>query len=304
MELYQLRSFVAVARENHLPRAAERLNISQPAVSAHIKALEQEFDLVLFERTPTGMRLTEAGRKLVQEAKQVLQQVQGVSQRAAELRDSPGGVVRIGLNRSADFLRITPLYKQLHRNWPGIEVVLHQAVSATVLKMVVSGELDCGFMLGPCRHPDLHALELAVYRLRVVGPASFAQRLDASDLTGLADFPWIGIPEDGPYARIMEKYFYSRGIRLKTGVIADQQSAILSMVQSGAGLSFMLEEEAFSAQERERIAIWPGGSFPIGLFFISRKSDSEVGAVQAVVREIRTIWPDETDPAGAGIEVL
>lgn len=61
MELYQLKTFTAVAEENHLTRAAERLNTSQPALSAHIKSLEAELGVTLFERTPKGMKLTPQG---------------------------------------------------------------------------------------------------------------------------------------------------------------------------------------------------------------------------------------------------
>ena len=62
MELYQLRSFVAVAEAGHLTRAAEKLHVSQPAVSAQIKALEDALDIVLFERTSSGMVPTPAGQ--------------------------------------------------------------------------------------------------------------------------------------------------------------------------------------------------------------------------------------------------
>ena len=68
MKLYQLRSFVAVAEAGHLTRAAEKLHVSQPAVSAQIKALEDELDLVLFERTSSGMVLTPAGKRLLTDA--------------------------------------------------------------------------------------------------------------------------------------------------------------------------------------------------------------------------------------------
>ena len=61
MELYHLRTFVTVAEEGHLTRASERLFTSQPAVSAHIKALEEELGVTLFDRTPRGMQLTPAG---------------------------------------------------------------------------------------------------------------------------------------------------------------------------------------------------------------------------------------------------
>ena len=78
MELYQLRSFAAVAELAHLTRAAEKLHISQPAVSAQIKALEDELGVILFERTPQGMLLTAAGRKLLPEAEKVVAAAQAV----------------------------------------------------------------------------------------------------------------------------------------------------------------------------------------------------------------------------------
>ena len=65
MELYQLRTFVAVAEARHLTRAAEKLHVSQPAVSAQIKALEDELELTLFDRTSSGMLLTAAGQRLL-----------------------------------------------------------------------------------------------------------------------------------------------------------------------------------------------------------------------------------------------
>ena len=64
MEIYQLRTFLAVARLGHLTRAAEQLHLTQPAVSKQVKALEQELGVLLFERQPTGMVLTSEGRAL------------------------------------------------------------------------------------------------------------------------------------------------------------------------------------------------------------------------------------------------
>ena len=72
MELYQLRSFAAVAELGHLTRAAEKLHISQPALSAQIKALEDELGVALFDRTPSGMTLTAAGQRLLPEASKVV----------------------------------------------------------------------------------------------------------------------------------------------------------------------------------------------------------------------------------------
>ena len=72
MELYQIRAFVAVAELGHLTRASERLHVSQPALSGQIKALESRLDLKLFERAPSGMLLTAAGKNLLPRAIEAL----------------------------------------------------------------------------------------------------------------------------------------------------------------------------------------------------------------------------------------
>ena len=72
MELHQLRTFVAVAEEGHLTRAAERMFVSQPAVSSHVKALEAELGVALFDRTPKGMRLTREGERLLGRARRIV----------------------------------------------------------------------------------------------------------------------------------------------------------------------------------------------------------------------------------------
>ena len=77
MELYHLKTFITVAEEGHLTRVAHRLNTSQPAVSAHIKGLEAELGLMLFVRTPKGMRLTREGEELRDQAGALKDEVNG-----------------------------------------------------------------------------------------------------------------------------------------------------------------------------------------------------------------------------------
>lgn len=297
MELYQLRSFITVARQGHLTRAASQLNVSQPAVSAHIKALEEEFGLALFLRTPTGMELTAGGRQLADQAEKILREAEALTSLGQRLSRQPSGVLRIGLNRSAEFLRISPLYQQLHRNCPKLEIILHQSVSGTIIRMIRAKELDCGFILGSAAGDDLSLVHLADFRLCVVGPVALADKLSRTDHAGLAEFLWIGIPEDAPYHRIMQHYFFDRGLPLVTETVADQQSAILSMIESGVGLSFMLAREAAAAAEQGRVTVWPGGDFPIALYFACRKRDSRSLKVQVVSEMITRIWAENADHA-------
>src|SRR6476659_7670461 len=91
MDLNHLRSFVTVARFAHLTRAAEALHLSQPAISGHIKALEAEFGISLFERTSSGMELTLPGRRLLSEAEQIIGAVQHLHHSAQGMRGQPTG---------------------------------------------------------------------------------------------------------------------------------------------------------------------------------------------------------------------
>ena len=291
MEFYQLRSFVTIARENHLTRAAEKLHISQPAVSAHIKALEEELGQPLFVRSATGMRLTPAGEELCRQAEVILHEAKEFVRIGKDLLDRPVGTVRIGLNRNAEFLRISDLYRQLRCCGPDIEIVLHQSISGTIIHLVETGELDCGFILGDCESEELRSLTLAGFHLRIVGPVALEKEIAGADLAMLADLPWIGIPDDCPYSRIMERYFYSSGLQPKTEVVADQQAAIVSMIQSGVGLNFMLEEEALLAEKLGQVALWPGEGFPIALSFVWRAKESDTPLMKAVLRAMLATWP-------------
>ena len=81
-----MRSFVTVAQFGHLTRAAETLHLSQPALSGHIKTLEEQFGVTLFERSSTGMTLTPSGRRLLGEATQIIDAVAHLQHSAQELR--------------------------------------------------------------------------------------------------------------------------------------------------------------------------------------------------------------------------
>lgn len=154
MELYQLRTFVAVAQEKHLTRAAKRLNTSQPSVSAHIKALEQELDLQLFERTKKGMTLTDQGELMLGKAITVLDSSNDLLNQAEKIKGQPIGGVKIGINIHPDILRITTLFDQMQALYPKLTLQLIQSSSQRVEKHLKTGELDCGYILARPQPPE------------------------------------------------------------------------------------------------------------------------------------------------------
>ena len=96
MEIYQLRTFLAVAQQRHLTQAAEQLHLSQPAVTAQIKALEEELGISLFDRVSSGVQLTDAGKRLLPDAEKVLGSARGLIDHARSMQGELRGRIRIG----------------------------------------------------------------------------------------------------------------------------------------------------------------------------------------------------------------
>ena len=178
MELYQLRSFAAVAESGHLTRAADRLHISQPALSAQIKALEDELGVALFERLPSGMELTPAGRRLLPEAHKVVAAAQVLRSHASAFKGEVAGRVRVGTVSDPEFIRVGDLLAQAVDTFPLLEIELHNEVSGAAFEKVRDGELDASFYYGNLTHPTVAAHAAAQCRLprRRAGGVARARR--------------------------------------------------------------------------------------------------------------------------------
>jgi DNA-binding transcriptional LysR family regulator len=148
MDLTQLKSFVTVAKLGHLTRAAEAVHLSQPAISGQIKALERDFGVTLFERTPSGMVLTPAGKRLLAHAEAVIGEAQNLRSAALDLRGQLTGRLRLGTVLDPAFLRVGELIALSFERHPAIELDLHQVVSHEALDQVRTGELDASFYFG------------------------------------------------------------------------------------------------------------------------------------------------------------
>ena len=145
MEIHQLKTFVAVAREGSITRAAERLYLSQPAVSAHIKAIEDTFGLRVFERTPRGMSLTAEGRRLLAKAEQTLDAHRDLLAESMRLKGRLTGQLRLGMAGTTTTDALGHLLTVLAERCPEVTVALRHGTSLEVLTDLRGGRLDAGF---------------------------------------------------------------------------------------------------------------------------------------------------------------
>jgi DNA-binding transcriptional LysR family regulator len=235
MELYQLRSFVAVAGLGQLTRAAERLHLSQPAVSAQIKALEDELAAALFERGAAGMTLTPAGRHLLPHAERVLAAAQALLAEAQSLRGEVTGRIRLGTVGDPELTRLPDVLRRAVDCFPLLEIDVRHEVSGAAFAKVRDGELDAAFYYGGLTHPAVAALPLARLTFRVVVPAAWAERLAGADWDAIAAEPWIMTPAISTHHALATELFAAHGVVPVRQVEADHEAVISSLVAAGVG---------------------------------------------------------------------
>lgn len=290
MELYQLRTFSIVAEEGHLTRAAERLHTSQPAVSAHIKALEAELGVMLFERTPKGMKLTPQGVLIKQEADQVLSAAETLRFTAEQLKEELTGEVRLGLHTDPNYLRATRILAELKQNYPKIALSYIQKMSWEAPAELRTGQLDAAFAYARPEDDTIAAWTLDRVQLVIVGPIAWKRRISKASLSEMADMPWIWTSRQCPFYRIAHRLFKKLNRQPAKAVITDQEATIRKLVAAEVGLCLMTHIEAAEAVAAGQLCIAgpPIAELDLSLLYLKRRARDP--RVKAILNAIASVW--------------
>ncbi len=289
MELYQLKTFVKIADEGSLTKAAELLFTSQPAISAQIKALEEELGVTLFDRTSRGMRLTAKGRLLYEQARDTLNAAAKLKSDAQQLQNELVGELRVGVHTDFDYLRIGRLHRQLLARHPRIHPHFMQSMSTDILPDVRRGALDAGFFFGPCHFANLSVEGLSEVPMRVVAPASWRDRIEAASLEDLARLPWIYTSRDCPFFALTQALFTPLADEPDQVACVDSEDAVRELIRAGAGLSMLRFDDAARLQANGEAVCWNGDTPSIALgFAVQRQRAGEplIAALRALVGEV------------------
>ncbi|MFI4859077.1 MAG: LysR family transcriptional regulator [Phycisphaerales bacterium JB063] len=290
MELYQLKAFAAVAEHGNVTRAAEHLFTSQPAVSAQIKALEREFGVALFDRTPTGMALTHAGKELLEQARNILDQARATRDLARHLRDGTVGRLRIGLNDAGPRLRVDALSRALLQQHPELSLEFVHGTTGSVRDAVRRYDVDAGFIEGPCNDPALVATQIGVVELCIVLPNDWAQNLpEAEDWQALAKFPWVFTSPGCSYNVQLERLCKQQQIAPQKQFRLDHESTSLHMVRQGLAVSMVDRACAQPFADAGELTIWPHYEDQIpwsAVFLKKRQHEPGITAFRQAVAEV------------------
>lgn len=291
MEIYHLKTFAMVAEEGHLTRAARRLHASQPAISAHIKALEEELGVTLFQRTPKGMVLTADGRQLKAHADRALAVVGEMVNHAGRLRETLTGELRLGIHTGADSLRIPELFRVMQARHPHLTLHLLQSMTGEVLNRLEDGLLDAGFMYGENASDRIHTEELKELELVVAGPPAWRDRLRDAEPAELGGFPWIMTPADCPFHTVAERFFKAHGLAPDRIMLIDQEETIKSMIKAGTGLS-LLPRQDIRQEIGEGFAVWAKEPLTLTLSVACLKRRTDDPVLQNLFSVLSGIWAD------------
>lgn len=289
MDITQLRAFVTVALEGNLTRAAERLHLTQPAVSLQIKSLQKSLNLQLFTRTPTGMALTDEGAKLLPFAERVMESVTEFRQGAESLHSTLSGSLAIGTILDPEFIRLGAFLKRLVETYPQVSTELHHGMSGWVLQRIRNGELDVGFYIGT-PGKEFHYETLTSFTYSVVGPHGWKNRLAGKDWPALAKLPWIWSPPESAHNRLLTKIFGQYKTMPKKVALVDQEPSMLDLVKSGVGLSLVRESIALREAHAHGLVIADAVSLTTDLSFIAQAKRRNEPMISATFSLLQHLW--------------
>ena len=249
MDVTELSTFMAVARNGGITAAARAINTVQSNVTLRIRTLEDEIGLPLFERHSRGMSLTEAGERLLPYAERMLSLL---AEAKVAARDGSGaaGTLRLGAMETTAAVRLPPLLAGYHRAWPDVRLSLRTGPTADLVQAVARRELDGAFVAGPVDHADIVTAPAFEEALGLVTPAAIADlaalvEVAAAGLTVLSFKPGCS------YRQRLEQVLARLGLptyaRLEFGTL----DGILGCVAAGVGVTLLPHAVVVQAGRRD-----------------------------------------------------
>jgi len=286
MTLEQLRIFIAVAEEQHVTRAAERLNLTQSAASAAIAALETRYNTRLFDRVGRGIVLTQTGRIFLAEAKAVVARAKAAEQALDDLAGLRHGKLSIAASQTVANYWLPPRLPAFQAAYPGIGLQVHIANTEAVAQLVHDGAADIGFVEGEVDDPVLSVRRIEGDTLAiVVGNRHPWAKLRAFDPKLLTSAGWV-LREPGSGTRSMfEAALRKYGLKLSNLEIRlelPSNEAVRNAVETGeyaTAISDVVVARALAAKRLHRVPL----KLPARPYFVLRHRERHLGSAAAAL---------------------
>src|ERR1700686_5448496 len=241
MDFDQLTTFIEIAKLGSFSRAGQKLFRSQPAVSAQVRQLEQEYGEKLFDRGRKSVRLTSAGETLFEYAVRLVN-MRGESLRAvADKATTPRGVLALGANEAPCLYVLPDLFAEYHRLYPAVQISIYRNFSHKVLEKVEDGTVDVAIVTLPVKSPSLKVHVIFKDRLMLmVSPTNPLASYKSVLTSDIAEQPLI-FPKTGFMRQVLDKQFRPYRSRLRVTMELPSVGMIKRFVAAGLGVSIISE---------------------------------------------------------------
>ena len=264
LEIRHLRSLLAIFETGNLARAAERLHVTQSALSHQIKTLETYFELALFMRNSKPLRLTPAGERLVRLAQAVLPDIAAAEHELRRVASGEAGRLHIAIECHACFEWLLPVLNIFRRQWPAIEVDIRADLSFEALTALHKGEIDLMIGSDPLESEGVVFEALFDYESRLVSAADhpLAHKTCIAP-RDLATETLITYPVNRQRLDVFNRFLQPAGVEPAAVRSSELTAVILLLVASQRGVAVLPDWVVREAAQQDRLASRPLG--PAGM---------------------------------------
>lgn len=294
MELYQLSSFVTIARIGNMTRAAAAMHISLSALSSQITLLEDEMGFPLFTRKPRGMELTGKGKALLEYASRALHAADEVKRQALRMREEYVGTLCLGMNTDPGFLKITSLNREFATALPRVEMTYTPTQTLQTVELLRAGTIDLGFSYDTLSGKGITSVPLIMVPIRIVIPYSLLPDAEHATWEDLSNLTWMWGTCDCPFHRHLEKQI-EHYLPPKKMINAVDESVVMELVQAGQGVGVMRQGYADQLAAEGIAHIWEQDYAIIPLCINTLSERESDPLIQATLNLIKGVFftPDQ-----------
>ena len=244
MDFDHLITFLEIAKQGSFSRAGQKLYRSQPAVSAQIRQLEEEYGQKLFDRVGKAVRLTVAGEALQEYAVRLLTLRNESLRAVADQSSTPRGTLAVGANEATCLYVLPEIFAEYSRRFPSVQISIYRNFSHKVLEKVEDGTVDVGIVTMPVKSPSLKVHSIFRDRqMLMVSPDNPLAGYKTVTTADVAEQPLI-FPKTGFMRQMLDKQFRPFRSRLRIAMELPSVGMIKRFVAAGLGVSVIGESFA------------------------------------------------------------
>jgi DNA-binding transcriptional LysR family regulator len=294
VELQQIKYFLVLAEELHFWNSAEKLFLTQSALSRQIKALENELGVQLFERSKRTVKLTQTGAFLKEQWLRMMEEIDRMHRQAKNIHEGTVGLVSIAYPGSIAYGFLPALISAIANSLPEVKLELVEPTDVSVEQMLLNHQLDLALRRDPAENPALKSANLYSEHFSLIVPENHP--LHQQNFKSLADmksekFILSGLNNKTYYVASLRQLFREYNFEPNVHIESDFGAMVLSLVARGLGVSIMPSSYASSAPAGVRFISLPQKT---NLYAAWRKDDNNpvLKNVLAIVRSIATEFDD------------